>query len=223
MWASARSPTASASALPWAVLSTILIWAAPAQVILISALGAGAPPLEAGLAVGLERGAAAADGGGAAAGAAVAHDAALRPGSAGAFHRGQHVGRDAAARAGAAARAPHRLLQRARHRPCRRRGRGERSSAFTSPTCCPTAHRAAMLFLTPMSFLISALRNARLLSDQAGARHRRRHGAAARLRAGRPRSAVDRASRRQRCLWPSPPAGVRCDEPCSTSCGPISR
>src|ERR1700681_675352 len=39
--------------LPWVVLSTLLIWAAPAQLILISALGAGAPPLEVALAVGL--------------------------------------------------------------------------------------------------------------------------------------------------------------------------
>jgi predicted branched-subunit amino acid permease len=37
----------------WAVLTTLLIWAAPAQVILISALGAGAAPLEVALAVGL--------------------------------------------------------------------------------------------------------------------------------------------------------------------------
>lgn len=39
--------------LPWAVLTTLLIWAAPAQVILISALGAGAAPVEVALAVGL--------------------------------------------------------------------------------------------------------------------------------------------------------------------------
>jgi predicted branched-subunit amino acid permease len=39
--------------LLWAVLTTILIWAAPAQVILISALGAGGAPLEVALAVGL--------------------------------------------------------------------------------------------------------------------------------------------------------------------------
>jgi predicted branched-subunit amino acid permease len=37
----------------WAVLTTLLIWAAPAQVILISALGAGSAPLEVALAVGL--------------------------------------------------------------------------------------------------------------------------------------------------------------------------
>ncbi len=39
--------------LLWAVLSTLLVWAAPAQVILISALGAGAAPFEVALAVGL--------------------------------------------------------------------------------------------------------------------------------------------------------------------------
>src|SRR4030081_4142086 len=39
--------------LLWIVLSSLLIWAAPAQLILISALGAGAPPLEVALAGGL--------------------------------------------------------------------------------------------------------------------------------------------------------------------------
>jgi predicted branched-subunit amino acid permease len=39
--------------LDWVLLSTVLVWAAPAQVILLSALGAGASPLEAALAVGL--------------------------------------------------------------------------------------------------------------------------------------------------------------------------
>jgi hypothetical protein len=39
--------------LVWVLLSTVLIWAAPAQVILISALGAGATPVEAAIAVGL--------------------------------------------------------------------------------------------------------------------------------------------------------------------------
>jgi predicted branched-subunit amino acid permease len=39
--------------LAWTVLTTLLVWAAPAQVILISALGAGAAPLEVALAVGL--------------------------------------------------------------------------------------------------------------------------------------------------------------------------
>lgn len=39
--------------LLWVVLSTLLVWAAPAQVILISSLGAGGGPLEVGIAVGL--------------------------------------------------------------------------------------------------------------------------------------------------------------------------
>jgi predicted branched-subunit amino acid permease len=39
--------------LAWTVLSTLLIWAAPAQVILISALGAGTAPFEAAIAVAL--------------------------------------------------------------------------------------------------------------------------------------------------------------------------
>jgi predicted branched-subunit amino acid permease len=37
----------------WVLLSTVLIWAGPAQVILLSALGAGATPAEASVAVGL--------------------------------------------------------------------------------------------------------------------------------------------------------------------------
>jgi predicted branched-subunit amino acid permease len=37
----------------WVVASTVLVWAGPAQVILISALGAGATPVETALAVGL--------------------------------------------------------------------------------------------------------------------------------------------------------------------------
>jgi predicted branched-subunit amino acid permease len=39
--------------LPWVLLSTLLIWAGPAQVILISALGTGAGLVETGVAVGL--------------------------------------------------------------------------------------------------------------------------------------------------------------------------
>ena len=39
--------------LCWIMLSTLLIWAAPAQVILASALGSGASPVETALAVGL--------------------------------------------------------------------------------------------------------------------------------------------------------------------------
>jgi predicted branched-subunit amino acid permease len=38
---------------PWAVLSTVLMWAGPAQVIIITMLGAGAPAFEVALAIGL--------------------------------------------------------------------------------------------------------------------------------------------------------------------------
>jgi predicted branched-subunit amino acid permease len=39
--------------IAWALLATLVVWAGPAQVILLSALGSGAAPLEAALAVGL--------------------------------------------------------------------------------------------------------------------------------------------------------------------------
>ena len=39
--------------LPWTMLSTVLVWAGPAQVILISALASGAAPAEVAIAVGL--------------------------------------------------------------------------------------------------------------------------------------------------------------------------
>jgi predicted branched-subunit amino acid permease len=39
--------------LVWVVVSTVLVWAGPAQVILLSALGSGASPLDAAIAVGL--------------------------------------------------------------------------------------------------------------------------------------------------------------------------
>ena len=71
----------------WLALSTILVWAAPAQVIMISALGTGAALFEAALAVTSERHAAAADGGGAVADAARTGHAPARPAAAGAFHR----------------------------------------------------------------------------------------------------------------------------------------
>jgi predicted branched-subunit amino acid permease len=71
----------------WLALSSILVWAAPAQVILVSALGNGASLIEAAIAVTLS---------------------AIRlfpmvPVAADAFHFGEHVGRVAAAIAGIAA------------------------------------------------------------------------------------------------------------------------
>ena len=83
-----------------------------------------------------DRRAAVAHGGDAAADAAPAGHAAARSAAADAFHLGQHVGGIAAPVAGAAARAPHGLLQRAVGRLHERGGRAPASSAITSPPSC---------------------------------------------------------------------------------------
>ena len=101
--------------LTWSMLCTLLVWAGPAQVILISSLGGGATVLAAGIAVCISSV------------RLLPMVVALLPmlkrrhvrmaaGGAGAFHRRQHVGRGAAAAAGPGAREPHRVLQRAWHR-----------------------------------------------------------------------------------------------------------
>ena len=149
------------------LLSTVLVWAAPAQVILISALGAGATPLEAALAVGLSGVRLSADGGGAAA-AAEARAARgcvdlILPAHFTAVSMWVESLRLAAGRA---ARAAHRLLQRARHRLMVGGGRAATSSAFIWRPVLPAADRAALLFLTPMSFLISTRATPRMLVDR---------------------------------------------------------
>jgi predicted branched-subunit amino acid permease len=152
--------------LPWVVLSSVLIWAAPAQVILISALGAGAPPLEAGLAVGLS------------AVRLLPMVVALLP-----------VLKSRKTRLSDLILPAHltavsmwiETLRLAPGRPREHRiafanGLGA-GLVVAAVVACVVGHYlaevlpdtivAAMLFLTPMSFLTSALRNARLLSDQA--------------------------------------------------------
>ena len=102
--------------LPWVLLSTLLVWAGPAQVILISALGGGAALIEVAIAVGLS--------GVRLLPMVVALLPVLRTPqtrqrdliSAGAFHGREHVGGIDAGRAADRARAPHCILQRARHR-----------------------------------------------------------------------------------------------------------
>ena len=79
--------------LPWALLSTVLVWAGPAQLIVVTALASGTSAIEGGDCGDAERHAAAADGGGAAAVDPHAVDAVLANAAAGAFHRGQHLGR----------------------------------------------------------------------------------------------------------------------------------
>ena len=115
--------------LAWVMASTVLVWAGPSQVILISALGAGATLLETAIAVGLScvrflpmvvallplmRG---------------PKTRTLRSAAARAFHRRQHVGGIVPPVAGGAARAARRLLQRARRRLHAVRARSAASSA----------------------------------------------------------------------------------------------
>jgi predicted branched-subunit amino acid permease len=152
--------------LLWVVLSTVLIWAAPAQVILITTLGAGAPPLEAAIAVGLS------------AIRLLPMVVALLP-----------VLQSRKTRAAELILPAHftavsmwiEALRLAPGLPREHRiafanglGTGLVAAAVVSTIAgyhlagiLPNTLVAAMLFLTPMSFLTSAFRNARLLSDQA--------------------------------------------------------
>jgi predicted branched-subunit amino acid permease len=152
--------------LLWVVLSTVLIWAAPAQVILITTLGAGAPPLEAAVAVGLS------------AIRLLPMVVALLP-----------VLQSRKTRAAALILPAHftavsmwiEALRLAPGLPREHRiafanglGAGLVAAAVVSTIAgyhlagvLPNSLVAAMLFLTPMSFLTSAFRNARLLSDYA--------------------------------------------------------
>ena len=153
-------------ALLWVVLSTVLIWAAPAQVILITTLGAGAPPLEAAVAVGLSSI------------RLLPMVVALLP-----------VLQSRKTRAAELILPAHftavsmwiETLRLAPGLPREHRiafanglGAGLVIAAVISTIAgyylagvLPNTLVAAMLFLTPMSFLTSAFRNARLLSDHA--------------------------------------------------------
>jgi predicted branched-subunit amino acid permease len=152
--------------LLWVVLSTVLIWAAPAQVILISALGAGAPPLEAGLAVGLS------------AVRLLPMVIALLPVLKSAKTRAAELILPAHLTAVSmwieALRLAPALPREHRVSFANGLGSGLVIAAVISTVVgyhlagvLPRPVVAAMLFLTPMSFLTAALRNARLLADRA--------------------------------------------------------
>jgi predicted branched-subunit amino acid permease len=152
--------------LAWTVLSTLLVWAAPAQVILITALGAGTAPLEAAIAVSLS------------AIRLLPMVVALMP-----------VLRSATTRARALILPAHftavsfwiESLRLAPALPRENRiafanglGTGLGAAAVSSSIAgyylagvLPNAIVAAMLFLTPVSFLTSAIRSAKLTSDKA--------------------------------------------------------
>jgi len=150
----------------WVVLSTSLIWAAPAQVILITSLAAGTAPLEAGIAVGLSGM------------RLLPMVVALLP-----------VLRTARTRIGALILPAHftavsMWIEALRLTPALpRENRIAFANGLATGLVCgavastvtgyylagllPNDLVAAMLFLTPMSFLTSAVRNARALSDKA--------------------------------------------------------
>jgi predicted branched-subunit amino acid permease len=150
----------------WTVLSTLLVWAAPAQVILITALGAGTAPLEAAIAVSLS------------AIRLLPMVVALMP-----------VLRSAKTRARSLILPAHftavsfwiESLRLAPALPRENRiafanglGAGLGCAAVSATIAgyylagvMPNAIVAAMLFLTPVSFLTSAIGSARLLSDKA--------------------------------------------------------
>ena len=151
--------------LGWVLLSTVLVWAGPAQVIIISALGAGATPLEVALAVGLS-------------GVRfLPMVMSLLPLIRGPQTRFRHLVLPAHLTAASLWIESFRLLPlvpRERRLPfCNGLGCGFMVAGqagavigFYLAGSLPRLLSAALLFLTPMSFLVSNARNSRLLADR---------------------------------------------------------
>ena len=148
----------------WAVASTALVWAGPAQVILVSALGAGAAPLETALAVGVSSA------------RLLPMVISLLP----LLRRPQTPHRALILPAHLTAvtmwieslRLLPRLPREARIPFANGVGLGFMAAAQTGTltgyylaTSLPPLLTAGLLFLTPISFLISTTRNCRLMSD----------------------------------------------------------
>ena len=122
--------------LGWALLATALVWAGPAQIILISTLGSGATLVQAAIAVTRERDPAVSDGGLGIADAAHANDEAASSGTGGPFHRGHAVGRMLSAAAAGSARAAARRSPMVSASACCRSAWSRRLSATAlRPTC----------------------------------------------------------------------------------------
>jgi predicted branched-subunit amino acid permease len=152
--------------LLWVVLSTVLIWAAPAQVILITSLGAGTAPFEAGIAVGLS--------GMRMLPMVVALLPVLRTAKIGARALILPAHFTAVSMWIESLRLAPALPRENRIAFANGLGIGLVGGAVAASIVgyqlagvLPDSLVAAMLFLTPMSFLTSAVRNARLLSDKA--------------------------------------------------------
>lgn len=151
--------------LAWALLSTVLVWAGPAQVILISTLGAGASLIECALAVGLSSV------------RLLPMVVALLPMLKGPQTRSWKLLLPAHFTAVSLWVEALRLLP---HQPrehriafCNGLGTGYSITAlaatatgFTLAAGLPPLLSAALLFLTPVAFLMSILRNSRMLVDR---------------------------------------------------------
>jgi predicted branched-subunit amino acid permease len=151
--------------LAWVLLSTLLIWAAPAQVILLSAVGAGATPLEAALAVGLS--------GVRLLPMVVSLLALIKQPDTRARDLILPAHLTAVSMWVEALRLVPTLPREQRIGFCNGLGIGFMVAAhggavigFYLAASLPTLLTAGLLFLTPMSFLISTARNARLLADR---------------------------------------------------------
>jgi predicted branched-subunit amino acid permease len=151
--------------LIWVLLSTLLIWAGPAQVILLSALGTGATPVEAALAVGLSGV------------RLLPMVVALLPLLKGPVTRARELILPAHLTAVSMWVESLRLLPAVPHEQrlafCNGLGLGFLVSAlvgtvigYSAAASLPVLLSAALLFLTPMSFLVSTARNTRFLGDR---------------------------------------------------------
>jgi predicted branched-subunit amino acid permease len=149
----------------WAVLSTVLIWAAPAQVILVSALGGGGALIEVAIGVGLS------------AIRLMPMTVSVLPLLKGPGVRIRHLLLPAHFTAVSTWVESLRLLpmQPREHRIafCNGLGTGLITSAviatvlgFSLAARLPPLFAAALLFLTPMSFIVSVARNSRLMVDR---------------------------------------------------------
>jgi predicted branched-subunit amino acid permease len=152
-------------AVDWAVLSTVLIWAAPAQVILVSALGGGGALIEVAIGVGLS------------AIRLMPMTVSVLPLLKGPGVRIRHLILPAHFTAVSTWVESLRLLpmQPREHRIafCNGLGTGLIISAviatvlgFALAARLPALFTAALLFLTPMSFIVSVVRNSRLMVDR---------------------------------------------------------
>ena len=187
----------------WLALSTVLVWAAPAQVILISALGAGAALIEVGDRGDAERHPAVSDGGGAAAAAARRGARGMRDLLLPTHFTSVSMWVESLRLLPAIAREqPRRVLQ----RPVGRLSWRPRSTfgfvGYYLAAGLPPLLAGALLFLTPMSFLISTARNARAMVDRLALVLGLVIGPVLVYLPGRPRHACGPASSAAR--WPMP-------------------